>query len=176
MRFVLLLHCRFAVCRRPIHSNSLLQHACCPGQQTPVSCAQHPGDVIASLCVQVKPQTVSNLLWAYATLGWAPTHLLTSLAIETLRQLPYFKPQELANTLWSYATLGFNPMPEWLGQMGVACESQIGGCKPQELSSLIWALGSLRHHSGAAFLRNATESANRSAAAQSDTHSLLHTP
>ncbi|DBA85926.1 TPA: hypothetical protein ACH3X1_005470 [Trebouxia sp. C0004] len=110
---------------------------------------------------KVKPQTVSNLLWAYATLGWAPTHLLNSLAAETLRQLPYFKPQELANTLWAYATLGYTPMPDWLGQMGVACEGQVGGCKPQELSSLIWALGSLRHHPGAAFLRTATEAANR---------------
>ena len=110
---------------------------------------------------QVKPQTVSNLLWGYATLGWAPTHLLTSLAIETLRQLPYFKPQELANTLWAYATLGYTPMPEWLGKMGVACEGQVGGCKPQELSSLIWALGSLRHHPGAAFLSSATEAAHR---------------
>lgn len=36
---------------------------------------------------------MSNLLWAYATLGWAPAHLLTSLALETLRQLPFFKPQ-----------------------------------------------------------------------------------
>ena len=112
--------------------------------------------------MQVKPQTVSNLLWAYATLGWAPTHLLTSLAIETLRQLPYFKPQELANTLWSYATLGYTPMPEWLGQMGVACEGQIGGCKPQELSSLVWALASLRFHPGATCLYTATETANRS--------------
>ena len=114
-----------------------------------------------SLCIQVKPQTVSNLLWAYATLGWAPTHLLTSLAIETVRQLPYFKPQELSNTLWSYATLGYTPMPEWLGQMGVACEGQIGGCKPQELSSLVWALASLRFHPGAACLYTATDTANR---------------
>jgi len=116
---------------------------------------------LVCLSLQVKPQTVSNLLWAYATLGWAPTHLLNSLAVETLRQLPYFKPQELANTLWAYATLGYTPMPEWLGQMGVTCEGQVGGCKPQELSSLIWALGSLRYHPGAAFLRTATEAANR---------------
>lgn len=116
------------------------------------------------VCTQVKPQTVSNLLWAYATLGWAPTHLLTSLAVETLRQLPYFKPQELANTLWAYATLGYTPVPEWLAQMGVACEGQVGGCKPQELSSLIWALGSLRHHPGAAFLHTAVEVATRYAA------------
>ena len=112
-------------------------------------------------CLQVKPQTVSNLLWAYATLGWAPTHLLNSLAVETLRQLPYFKPQELANSLWAYATLKYNPMPEWLGQIGVACEGQVGGCKPQELSSMLWALGSLKHHPGAAFLRIATDTARR---------------
>lgn len=122
----------------------------------------HQGsDSNESLCIQVKPQTVSNLLWAYATLGWAPTHLLNSLALETLRQLPYFKPQELANTLWSYATLGYTPMPKWLVQMGVACEGQVGGCKPQELSSLVWALGSLRLHPGAACLSTATETASR---------------
>ena len=36
---------------------------------------------------------MSNLLWAYASLGWAPAHLLASLAMETLRQLPFFKFQ-----------------------------------------------------------------------------------
>ena len=115
------------------------------------------------LCPQVRPQTVSNLLWAYATLGWAPTHLLSSLEVESLRQLPYFKPQELANTLWAYAVLGYTPMPEWLAQMGLACEGQAAGCKPQELSSIIWGLGSLRHHPGAAFLHTAVEAAHRSA-------------
>lgn len=122
---------------------------------------QQGSDSNNSPCIQVKPQTVSNLLWAYATLGWAPTHLLTSLAVETLRQLPYFKPQELANTLWSYATLGYTPMPEWLAQMGVACEGQVGGCKPQELSSLVWALATLRFHPGPACLATAIETASR---------------
>ena len=57
--------------------------------------------------VQVRPQTVSNLLWAYASLGWAPAHLLASLAMETLRQLPFFKPQvRQDNCLLSIGVLG----------------------------------------------------------------------
>lgn len=42
---------------------------------------------------QVKPQTMSNLLWAYATLNRSPKRLLGTLAMEALRQLNYFKPQ-----------------------------------------------------------------------------------
>ena len=45
---------------------------------------------------QVKPQTLSNLLWAYATLGRHPHALLAVLASESQRQLSHFKPQVLS--------------------------------------------------------------------------------
>ena len=41
----------------------------------------------------MKPQTLSNLLWAYATLGRQPHALLGVLAAEAQRQLTHFKPQ-----------------------------------------------------------------------------------
>lgn len=44
---------------------------------------------------QVKPQTLSNLLWAYATLGRHPHALLAVVASESQRQLSNFKPQVL---------------------------------------------------------------------------------
>ncbi len=42
---------------------------------------------------QVKPQMLSNLMWALATLQVAPQPLLAALAAEAQRQLPAFKPQ-----------------------------------------------------------------------------------
>ena len=49
---------------------------------------------------QVKPQMLSNLMWALATLQVAPQPLLAALAAEVQRQLPAFKPQARLPRLW----------------------------------------------------------------------------
>ena len=52
------------------------------------------------------PQSISNLLWAFATLGECPdAALLQSLAGHTLHLLRDFSPQNLSNVAWSLATL-----------------------------------------------------------------------
>ena len=55
----------------------------------------------------MKPQEVSNTVWAYATLGWEPVGgARAALEAAVVRVGPGMKPQELANTVWAYATQG----------------------------------------------------------------------
>ncbi len=54
---------------------------------------EEPDHGAAGARAQVKPQMLSNLLWALATLQVSQRPLLDALAAEVLRQLPGFKPQ-----------------------------------------------------------------------------------
>jgi hypothetical protein len=103
-----------------------------------------------------KPQSISNLVWAFATLGLKPKkRQLTRLRDEASKQLSAFKPQELANTLWAYASLDQYPGGPFLGAVAAEVKRQIGHFKPQELSNSIWAYATLRHHPGVELLTNA---------------------
>jgi hypothetical protein len=65
-----------------------------------------------SCALQVKPQTLSNLLFAFAALDCHPGAVfLASLGIAIERQVQLFKPQELACSLWGFATLKHHPGP-----------------------------------------------------------------
>jgi len=56
------------------------------------------------------PQELANTLWAYATLGEAPSaSVLGALSAVVERSAGAFKPQDVANTLWAYATLQIEP-------------------------------------------------------------------
>lgn len=60
-------------------------------------------------------QTVSNVLWTYATLGVHPgVELLDRLAAFILKSAGSFKAQELSNSCWSYARFGHYPGDEVL--------------------------------------------------------------
>ena len=64
------------------------------------------------LASQVKPQTLSNLLFAFAALDCHPGAVfLASLGIAIERQVQLFKPQELACSLWGFAVLKHHPGP-----------------------------------------------------------------
>jgi len=54
----------------------------------------------------MKPQELSNTVWAYATLGLEPrAEAWTALGAAVVRVGPGMNPQNAANTLWSVATL-----------------------------------------------------------------------
>lgn len=62
--------------------------------------------------MQVKPQTLSNLLFAFAALDCHPGEVfLASLGLAIERQAQLFKPQELAASLWGFAMLRHHPGP-----------------------------------------------------------------
>ena len=80
---------------------------------------------------------MSNLLWAYASLGWAPAHLLASLAMETLRQLPFFKFQVSHSPFCLLCHLGVNGHVTLLASVKLA----VG------LSASIWFAKGVYHDS-----------------------------
>ncbi len=67
---------------------------------------------VHALPLQVKPQTLSNLLYAFAALDCHPGAVfLASLSLAIERQAALFKPQELAASLWGFAMLRHHPGP-----------------------------------------------------------------
>ena len=71
----------------------------------PSSC---PAGQLAVLA-EFSAQSVSNTLWAFATLRHVDEVLMKELAERALQLdiILSFKPQELANTAWAFAKLGF---------------------------------------------------------------------
>jgi len=51
------------------------------------------------------PQSLSNTVWAFATLSFHDAPLLEALASESLRKLPKFNLMECGNTGWAFARL-----------------------------------------------------------------------
>ena len=53
-----------------------------------------------------KPQELTNLVWAFATLKWRHARLFEQLADVASARLAEFSPQGLSQTLWAYSKLG----------------------------------------------------------------------
>ena len=55
-----------------------------------------------------QPQSVANMIWAYATLAHQPPEpFLQVLCHHTMHDLPNFSPQNISNTVWALATLKY---------------------------------------------------------------------
>lgn len=60
----------------------------------------------SSLMHTFQPQSVANMIWAYATLGHQPPgEFLELLCSHAMHELPHFSPQNISNTIWALATL-----------------------------------------------------------------------
>ena len=91
-----------------------------------------------------KPQGLSNLVWAYATLGHSAPQLLDAVAQAAMGSMGSFNPQDLSNLVWAYATLGHSA-PQLLDAVAQAAMGSMGSFKPQGLSNLVWAYATLGH-------------------------------
>jgi hypothetical protein len=61
----------------------------------------------------VKPQAVSNVIWAFATLGWEPgAEARAALDAAVVRVAQDTNPRDAANVAWAFATLGLMPGAE----------------------------------------------------------------
>ena len=59
-----------------------------------------------ALMTTFQPQSIANMIWAYATLAHSPpSDFLTLLCSHALHELPNFSPQNISNTIWALATL-----------------------------------------------------------------------
>ena len=100
--------------------------------------------------LQVKPQTLSNLLYAFAILDCHPGSVfLTSLSVAVERQVCRHRDNSAAGYYLRLAC-----MHDYLSNSGddnIAL-AQVQMFKPQELAASLWGFAKLKHHPGTSLL------------------------
>jgi hypothetical protein len=92
--------------------------------------------------VEFTPQGISNMMWAYATVGKPHALLFEAIGdqIVAYEHLEEFYPQAISNTAWAYAKAGvshasfFEKMADHVARLDV-----LYGFEPQALSNIVWA-------------------------------------
>jgi hypothetical protein len=97
----------------------------------------------------MKPQDLSNILWALAVLNITPDEAwLAWFQQQLLRQLPACNQQVLANTIWALARLACSPSDAFLQSFLQQCRQQLGsraaGSTPQGYSNTLASLAKLQ--------------------------------
>lgn len=97
---------------------------------------------------QFSPQSVSNSLWALATMRLDATqlhpHLLSHIQDRAIEIIDRFQPQALANTLWSMAHLSHEPRPDLLQAMEERIVATAGAFQPIAVANVFWSMASLK--------------------------------
>eukprot|EP00451_Oxyrrhis_marina_P001497 CAMPEP_0204258232 /NCGR_PEP_ID=MMETSP0468-20130131/4874_1 /ASSEMBLY_ACC=CAM_ASM_000383 /TAXON_ID=2969 /ORGANISM="Oxyrrhis marina" /LENGTH=491 /DNA_ID=CAMNT_0051232413 /DNA_START=99 /DNA_END=1574 /DNA_ORIENTATION=- len=87
----------------------------------------------------LQPQSLSNILWAFATLSWAPRDgLLERLCAAATQQVAAFNPQDLANTAWALSSLKHRDEKLMRG-LGRRSLEVLEHFRPQAISNLVYA-------------------------------------
>ncbi|KOO28974.1 kynurenine 3-monooxygenase and related flavoprotein monooxygenase [Chrysochromulina tobinii] len=89
-----------------------------------------------------KPQELTNLVWAFATLKWRHARLFEQLADVASARLAEFSPQGLSQTLWAYSKLGLTKHGLF-GAVANAALPRLGSFDPQSIATLAWAFANL---------------------------------
>jgi len=105
-----------------------------------------------------EPQGVSNVLWAYATLGETCPQLFETFAellTSNLKLLEMFQPQHLANTVWSFsaAYTTNTPLFNKVAEVFVKQCRDLRNFKSQELSNILLAYARNSHSSPTLFTK-----------------------
>jgi len=90
------------------------------------------------------PRYLSNITWAYGTLGYSNGPLMKALASTTVRKMRLFDGQYLATVLASFAKLRNRNMP-LLNAFSRFARNDIGRYGPTELSIFVWSYATLQH-------------------------------
>mmetsp|Transcript_6062 Transcript_6062/g.14985 ORF Transcript_6062/g.14985 Transcript_6062/m.14985 type:complete len:783 (-) Transcript_6062:74-2422(-) len=101
---------------------------------------------LAARAEDMKPQEISNTLWAYAKAGAGQggrcqhSALFYALGHAALsgKFLLQFKAQELSNMVWAFATIGL-PMPELFTSVEAVVVSRSRELAPQHVANILWA-------------------------------------
>ena len=93
-------------------------------------------------------QGITNLLWAFAVMGYYDEQLLRAVDLAVIPRLSEFEPQHLSNLLWSFAKLGaraLNPeAPNPEGKPETLCFAKHGARrKPSAMTLKFSVLGVL---------------------------------
>jgi len=94
---------------------------------------------------EMKPQEISNTLWAFAKTSCAHTELFNALGDSAAMHCAAgaFKPQEISNTAWAFATVGIKH-PMLFMQLEALSMQRRGGMVPQNVANILWAFAKLQ--------------------------------
>ena len=89
-------------------------------------------------------QSISNMVWAFATLDFKDEVFLEKIAKEVCqRDLEKFNTQNIANTVWAFATLDFKDEVFLEKIAKEVCQRDLEKFNSQEISNTIWAFATL---------------------------------
>lgn len=90
---------------------------------------------------------LSTLLWAFATVQYAPSTMLYRIAEEFVNQLPKGEatPVELSNLVWALASSKLHPKARIIKEVGKHAVMRMNHFKAQELSITAWSISRLGH-------------------------------
>lgn len=95
---------------------------------------------------EVRPQAVSNTLWAFGQLRYKPDDAtLASLCASVAPTLRQFRAQELTNALLGVAHMEHDPGRAWMDAAFQAATHNLQSFQGQETSNLLWACARLGH-------------------------------
>mmetsp|Transcript_52895 Transcript_52895/g.116101 ORF Transcript_52895/g.116101 Transcript_52895/m.116101 type:complete len:479 (-) Transcript_52895:205-1641(-) len=100
-------------------------------------------DLTRSRISELKPQSLSNILWAFATLSWSPRDgLLDEICDSAMQQIESFNPQDLANTAGALASLKCRK-DSFMQAIAEQALMKLDSFVPQAVSTVAWACGTL---------------------------------
>lgn len=111
------------------------------------------------------PQSLANILWAFAKQGFTPKDRFARLLRELQHEprIDRFAPQALSLCMWSLASLGAAPCAELFGKLArEASRRKFDSFVPQNYSNMVWALCAVnvRGDANGAFLLEVCDAMN----------------
>lgn len=94
---------------------------------------------------ELKPQEISNTLWAFAKSRCAHAELFSALGDAAVEEpkIWSFKPQELSNSIWAFATVGLQH-PTLFTKVEAASIRKRHEMVPQNIANILWAFAKLQ--------------------------------
>lgn len=88
-------------------------------------------------------QGLSNIVWAFATLGVQHAPFIKAIAGASIVKCQQFRPQELSNSAWAFALLGFvdAPLRASISQASILRLSEF---KSQDLANTAWSCATMK--------------------------------
>ena len=138
-----------------------------PRESTTVEVIQALDAALVKCAGELEPQGVSNVWWAYAIMGRAPSQdASAALASVTAREARRMSSQHVGNTWWALGSLtGGEILPQqqrwdlhnddamWRGLIEAAEREAVKGMRSQELANVAWSLATTRRMTRSSLLR-----------------------
>ncbi|KAI8470138.1 MAG: hypothetical protein J3K34DRAFT_459023, partial [Monoraphidium minutum] len=127
-----------------LHAHAALQRAAPHSTRAAAGALGALAVAAAALAGRMRPQEVSNTLWAAASLrldGRLPARWFEEFEAATAAAAARMAPREAAGALWAAARLRRVPGDAWLSALLGA--PRLAAAGPREVSTLLWALSAL---------------------------------